>query len=100
MQKEKKSASIIAWTVGAFTWGPINTGKLAIGVLALLVCPSTVVAKAESCPTTKDEISTARPDVTNPSLVVPAGSLQIENGINSNARDGGRFVDGTNNRVR
>src|ERR1700682_3215973 len=100
MQKEKKSASIIAWTVLAFTWGPINTGKLAIVVLTLLVCHSTIAAKADSCPTTKDEISTDRPDVTNSSLVVPAGSLQIENGINSNARDGGRFVDGTNTRLR
>ena len=100
MQKEKKSASIIAWTVLAFTWGPINTGKLAIVVLTLLVYQSTIIAKAESCPTTKDEISTDRPDVTNSSLVVPAGSLQIENGINSNARDGGRFVDGTNTRLR
>src|SRR6202048_2487545 len=100
MQKEKKSASIIAWTVLAFTWGPINTGKLAIVVLTLLVYQSTIIAKAESCPTTKNEISTDRPDVTNSSLVVPAGSLQIENGINSNARDGGRFVDGTNTRLR
>src|ERR1700738_1426465 len=100
MQKEKKSASIIAWTVLAFTWGPINTGKLAIVALTLLVYQSTIIAKAESCPTTKNEISTDRPDVTNSSLVVPAGSLQIENGINSNARDGGRFVDGTNTRLR
>src|SRR6202163_1744051 len=100
MQKEKKSASIIAWTVLAFTWGPINTGKLAIVVLTLLVYQSTIIAKAESCPTTKDEISTDRPDVTNSSLVVPAGSLQIENGVNFSARDGDRFVDGTNTRLR
>jgi len=100
MQKEKKSASIIAWTVLAFTWGPINTGKLAIVVLTLLVYQSTIIAKAESCPTAKDEIITDRPDVTNSSLVVPAGSLQIENGVNFSARDGGRFVDGTNTRLR
>src|ERR1700682_2988634 len=100
MQKEKKSASIIAWTVLAFTWGPINTGKLAIVVLTLLAYQSTITAKAESCPTTKDEISTDRPDVTNSSLVVPAGSLQIENGVNFSARDGSRFVDGTNTRLR
>src|ERR1700692_2564473 len=100
MQKEKKSASIIAWTVLACTWGPISTGKLAIVLLTLLVYQSTIVAKAESCPTTKDEINTDRPDVTNSSVVVPAGSLQIENGVNSSARDGGRFVDGTNTRLR
>ena len=42
----------------------------------------TVAARAESCPTAKDEIATDRPDVTNSSLVVPVGSLQNENGIN------------------
>jgi hypothetical protein len=47
-----------------------------------------------------DKISTDRPDVTNSSLVVPAGSLQIENGVNFSARDGDRFVDGTNTRLR
>jgi hypothetical protein len=31
---------------------------------------------------------------------VPAGSLQIENGINVSARGGDRFVDGTNTRLR
>ena len=99
MQK-KKSVSIIARTVIAFTCGPISTGKLAIVALTLLVYQSTIIAKAESCPTAKDEIITDRPDVTNSSLVVPAGSLQIENGVNFSARDGGRFVDGTNTRLR
>src|ERR1700732_4853972 len=57
-------------------------------------------AQAEGCPTAKDEIATDRPDVTNSSLVVPTGSLQNENGINFNARDGGRTIDGTNSRWR
>jgi hypothetical protein len=62
---------------------------------------ATVVhARAEACPTAKDEIATDRPDVTNSSLVVPTGSLQSENGLNFSARDGGRFVDGTNTRWR
>jgi hypothetical protein len=60
----------------------------------------TVAARAESCPTAKDEIATDRPDVTNSSLVVPVGSLQNENGINVSARDGGRSIDGTNSRWR
>lgn len=59
-----------------------------------------VDAQADSCPTAKDEIATDRPDVTNSSLVVPMGSLQSENGVNFSARDGGRFVDGTNTRWR
>jgi hypothetical protein len=59
-----------------------------------------VDAQADSCPTAKDEIATDRPDVTNSSLVVPVGSFQSENGVNFSARDGGRFVDGTNTRWR
>src|SRR6266852_3479002 len=61
---------------------------------------STTGARADSCPTAKDEIATDRPDVTNSSIVVPAGSLQSENGVNFSARDGGRSVDGTNTRWR
>jgi len=99
MQKERP-ATIIARTVLAFTRRPISAGKLAIVLLTLLTHQSTITAKAESCPTARDEISTDRPDVTNSSLVVPAGSLQIENGVNFSARDGSRFVDGTNTRLR
>jgi hypothetical protein len=83
-----------------FTCGPMRIGKLTIVLLTLLICHSAVSAKADNCPSAKDEISTDRPDVTNSSLVVPAGSLQIENGINFSARDGSRFVDGTNTRLR
>jgi hypothetical protein len=59
-----------------------------------------VDARADSCPTAKDEIATDRPDATNSSLVVPVGSLQSENGINLSERDGGRAIDGTNTRWR
>src|SRR5207253_1193075 len=79
---------------------PMRVGKLTTVMLTLLIYNSTFAAKADSCPSAKDEISTDRPDVTNSSLVVPTGSLQIENGINFSARDGGRFVDGTNTRLR
>jgi hypothetical protein len=57
-------------------------------------------ARAETCPTAKDEIATDRPDVTNSSIVVPTGSLQNENGVNFSMRDGGRVLDGTNSRWR
>jgi hypothetical protein len=87
-------------TTLAFTRGPINVGKLATTLLTLLIYHSTISTKADDCPTTKDEICTDRPDVMNSSVVVPAGSLQIENGINSSGRDGSRFVDGTNTRLR
>jgi hypothetical protein len=68
-------------------------------VLAYAVL-GTVRARADSCPTAKDEIATDRPDVTNSSVVVPAGSLQSENGVNFSIRDGGQIIDGTNTRWR
>src|SRR5258708_3804082 len=95
-----RSGSIIVRTTLAVTCGPISVGKLATVLLTLLVYHSTIAAKADSCPAVGDDIATDRPDGTNSSLVVPAGSLQIENGINSSARDGSRFVDGTNTRLR
>src|SRR5260370_18293698 len=98
MQKER-SGCIFAPTVLASGCRPKSAGRYAIALLTLIY-HSTIIAKADSCPSTKDEISTDRPDVTNSSLVVPAGSLQIENGVNFSARDGGRFVDGTNTRLR
>jgi hypothetical protein len=99
MQKEK-SASNIERTGLELACGPIAIGKLAIVLPMLLVYHSTIAAKADSCPVVGGEIATDRPDVTNSSVVVPAGSLQIENGINVSARDGDRFVDGTNTRLR
>jgi hypothetical protein len=83
-----------------FDCGPMRIGKLTIVLLTLLIYHSAFSAKADSCPSARDEIATDRPDVTNSSLVVPTGSLQIENGVNSSARDGSRFVDGTNTRLR
>src|SRR6266403_1061635 len=99
MQKEKSVSNGVR-AVLALACGPISIGKLAIVLLMLLVYHSTIAAKADSCPGIGDEIATDRPDVTNSSVVVPAGSLQIENGVNSSARDGERFVDGTNTRLR
>jgi Putative MetA-pathway of phenol degradation len=57
-------------------------------------------ARADGCPSPKDEIATDRPDVTNSSIVVPFGSLQNENGANFSMRDDGRTIDGTNSRWR
>jgi hypothetical protein len=98
--QEEKPGSIFAPTAFALAYGPLSVGKLAAALLALLVYHSTFTAKADSCPSVKDEINTDRPDVTNSSVVVPAGSLQIENGLNFSARDGSRLVDGTNTRLR
>ena len=62
-------------------------------------CASSAAA-ANGCPTSKDEIATDRPDVTNSSLVVPTGSFQSENGINLSGRNGATVFDGTNSRLR
>src|SRR5258708_18825622 len=69
-------------------------------LLSALAIVASVEARADQCPTARDEIATDRPDVTNSSLVVPTGSLQNENGVNFSARDGGRTIDGTNSRWR
>jgi Putative MetA-pathway of phenol degradation len=65
----------------------------------LLILGATA-ARAASCPSPQDDIATDRPDVTNSSLVIPAGSFQSENGANLSARDGGRSLDGANTRWR
>ena len=59
-----------------------------------------VEARADSCPTAKDEIATDRPDVTNSSLVIPVGSFQSENGVDFRVQNGGQIIDGTNTRWR
>jgi hypothetical protein len=57
-------------------------------------------ARADTCPQASEEIATDRPDVTNSSIVIPVGSLQNENGINTSGHDGGQRIDGTNSRWR
>lgn len=69
-------------------------------LLSAFAVLSTVDARADGCPTAKDEIETDRPDVTNSSIVVPAGSFQSENGVNFRGQDGGQILDGTNTRWR
>ena len=57
-------------------------------------------AHADNCPTSASDIDTDRPDTTNSSKTVPAGSLQLENGVNVAAWSDGTRLDGTNSRVR
>lgn len=64
------------------------------------MCLHSFAAAADGCPTEGDAIATDRPDVTNSSIVAPVGSLQIENGVNFNARNGTGVLDGTNTRLR
>jgi hypothetical protein len=58
------------------------------------------LAAAGECPSPSSEIATDRPDVTNSSKVVPVGSLQGENGVNSTGNGIDKTFDGTNSRLR
>lgn len=69
-----------------------------VGLLATALCPG--MAHAGECPSPQSEIATDRPDVTNSSLVVPDGSIQIENGLNTSGQSAGKGFDGSNSRLR
>jgi hypothetical protein len=69
-------------------------------LLAASLAIATSDARADRCPQATEEIATDRPDVTNSAIVVPVGSLQNENGINTSAQSGKPGVDGTNSRWR
>ncbi|WP_354231796.1 transporter [Bradyrhizobium sp. F1.4.3] len=58
------------------------------------------MAQAGECPSPQSQIATDRPDVTNSSLVVPAGSIQSENGVNTSRQSAGKGFDGSNSRFR
>jgi hypothetical protein len=53
-----------------------------------------------NCGNSGTDIATDRPDVTNSSLVVPRGDVQVENGINWTNRQSATAIDGPNSRVR
>jgi hypothetical protein len=78
------------------TW---PTGRFAALTL-VFVAAAPALPQAGECPTSASEIATDRPDVTNSSLVVPVGSLQGENGINTTRRGLDKTFDGTNSRLR
>lgn len=69
-------------------------------LLAASVVLTATDVRADTCPQATEEIATDRPDVTNSSIVVPFGSLQNENGVNTSSQNGKQGVDGTNSRWR
>ena len=78
----------------------IRIAQANLATLSLLLAMIPGIAAAGECPSPSSEIATDRPDVTNSSLVVPVGSLQGENGINSTGHGPERTFDGTNSRLR
>jgi hypothetical protein len=71
-----------------------------LAILSLLLAMVPQQATAGECPSPSSEIATDRPDVTNSSQVMPVGSLQGENGINSTGNGIDKTFDGTNSRLR
>jgi hypothetical protein len=59
-----------------------------------------MAAEDGDCNNGETDIATDRPDVTNSSLVVPRGSVQVENGINWTTRQSATVIDGPNSRLR
>jgi hypothetical protein len=69
--------------------------------LAAMLCGvAGTAAQADGCPDASQDIVTDRPSVSNSSVVVPAGSLQMENGINWTGHPGQDTLDGPNTRLR
>src|SRR5258708_702192 len=65
-----------------------------------LITNASIAFAADGCPSSADEISTDRPDVTNSSRVVPYGSLQAENGIDWTSRERSNVIGGSETRLR
>jgi hypothetical protein len=78
----------------------IRTAPARAATLSLLLFTIPTVVEAGECPLSTSEIATDRPDVSNSSIVVPPGSLQGENGINSTGHAVEKTFDGTNSRLR
>jgi hypothetical protein len=74
-----------------------------IAVLAaglVLQAATAFAAEPDRCPTAAQPIETDRPDTTNSSIVVPAGSLQSENGTDVSSQSGARGLAGPESRLR
>jgi Putative MetA-pathway of phenol degradation len=74
-----------------------------LGSMALVACPVVgfeSAALAGECTGPNAPIETDRPDVTNSAVVVPAGSLQSENGVDLERKDAAQALSGTNSRWR
>jgi outer membrane putative beta-barrel porin/alpha-amylase len=73
----------------------LGLAALVAGSLAGIGC-----AAAAECTQRDSPIETDRPDVTNSAIVVPVGSLQNENGVDTSRDHGADILSGTNSRWR
>jgi len=74
--------------------------SLGLAVLLSGTLAGIVSAAAAECTQPNSPIETDRTDVTNSSIVVPVGSLQNENGIDTSRDHGATILSGTNSRWR
>ena len=81
-------------------WPKTPRSVVRILVVTLAVGVGSREAWADGCPLPTSDIDTDRPDTTNSSETVPAGSFQWENGINIADWSDGTRLDGTNSRLR
>ena len=81
---------------------PISTYRwqFAGGLIALCCGMRCAAAFADGCSDASQDIVTDRPSVTNSGVVVPTGSLQMENGTNWTTHPGQGTLDGPNTRFR
>ena len=70
---------------------------VAVGAASLI---GLAAAAAAECTQPNAPIETDRPDVTNSSIVVPVGSVQNENGIDTSRDRGANIINGGNSRWR
>jgi hypothetical protein len=74
--QDDKSVPTIARRTFALACARLTVGKHTIILATLLVYLGTISAKADGCPSIKDEIITDRPDVTNSSVVIPRAACK------------------------
>lgn len=75
-------------------------GALRLAALLAASLAGIGVAAATECTQPDSPIETDRPDVTNSAVVVPVGSLQNENGVDTSRDHGADILSGTNSRWR
>jgi hypothetical protein len=71
----------------------IKRGLRSTSTIFLLAALSATTTRGQSLPSVNPEIVTDRPDVTESSVVVPKGSLQLENGITWTSDRGANTID-------
>lgn len=69
-------------------------------VVAMLVVAPQYARGADDCPTTADQITTDRPDLTASSETIPRGSVQIENGLDWTVWRGSNAIAALNTELR